>query len=425
MTNNHLPIDFLLKSPLYEYKIEEVLGQGAFGITYRATTTVEVEKTIRGPLGTISSKEKVSQPVAIKEFFMHDIVLRSGDGNSISETSKNPLVQNYARKFRKEAENLSHLHHPHIVQVLEVFDANNTTYYVMELIEGTSLEDYIVRKGGLSETETLRIAQQIGEALDYMHGRQLLHLDLKPKNVMLDHKGNVHLIDFGLSKHFNADGEPETSTTIGLGTPGYAPIEQADSNSNSFSATLDIYALGGTMYKMLTGKQPPRSSEVLDNGLPIEELRAKGVSEKTIAMVEKAMEPARRKRYQSIGEMFPSMKKAEAMPPSKEEMEEAPSTIIANPPEASIDEETKVIGKHPEAKEQRLSMDKKSYAVGMGIGQNLLNIGAKDIVVADFAQAISDLLEGRKIAIDYKEAQIIVNQYLNELERVNSFNQKA
>jgi len=71
-------------------------------------------------------------------------------------------------------------------------------------------------------------------------------------------------------------------------------------------------------------------------------------------------------------------------------------------------------------------MDKKSYAIGLGIGQNLLGMGAKDIVVADFAQAVSDLLEGRKPAIDHKEAQIIVNQYLNELqERVNSFNQKA
>lgn len=101
----------------------------------------------------------------------------------------------------------------------------------------------------------------------------MLHLDLKPANIMRKGNEDLVLIDFGLSKQFNSNGNPETSTKIGLGTPGYAPIEQANFRKEDYStlpATLDIYALGGTMFKMITGKNPTDASAILNDGFPYE-----------------------------------------------------------------------------------------------------------------------------------------------------------
>ena len=96
----------------------------------------------------------------------------------------------------------------------------------MEYIEGSSLDAYILEKGGLPEKEALQYVEEIGKALQYMHSQKMLHLDLKPKNIMRRTDNTLFLIDFGLSKQIDKNGEPESSTTIGLGTPGYAPLEQ-------------------------------------------------------------------------------------------------------------------------------------------------------------------------------------------------------
>lgn len=275
-----------------KYRIESVLGQGAFGITYLATAKLTVSEN----LGSMN----VSVKVAIKEFFMSDLNSRSADGSSVEQTNSS-LVKNYRQKFRREAENLSKLQHPNIVKVLEVFDENNTAYYAMEFIEGDTLDDYIKKKGRLPEAEALEITQEVCSALSYMHEHKMLHLDLKPKNIMRNSEGHIFLIDFGLAKQYTEDGEPESSTSLGLGTPGYAPIEQANyKKDGSFPVTLDIYALGASLYKMLTGKTPPDSSHILNDGLPLSQLKSAGVSEGTIAIVEKAMAPMRKERYQSV-----------------------------------------------------------------------------------------------------------------------------
>ena len=248
----HLQPGTLLKSPTTTYTIREVLGQGSFGVTYRASMPV----TVKGPLGDITT----SADVCIKEFFMQDFNTRRVDGTVTSTTDSN-LAKQYGIKFSREAVNLSHLNHDGIVRVLETFDTKGTHYYVMEYIEGETLDSYASRKGGIPEREALADAREIATALDYMHSRHMLHLDLKPKNVM--RRGNeahtLTLIDFGLSKQYEASGEPESSTTIGLGTPGYAPPEQGDADDGKdFQATLDIYALGATLFKLLTGETPPQ-----------------------------------------------------------------------------------------------------------------------------------------------------------------------
>lgn len=278
-----------------KYKIVKSLGQGSFGITYLAQTRI----SMNGQLG----KMDVNVNVTIKEFYMSDMNSRAADGYSVELTSST-LVKNYQVKFRREAENLAKLSHPNIVKVLEVFDENNTTYYVMEYIDGQNVDEHIKKNGKLTEQEALRITKATCSALSYMHGRKMLHLDLKPKNIMLNSEGQVFLIDFGLAKQYTEDGEPESSTSLGLGTPGYAPIEQAHyKQDGTFPVTLDIYALGASLYKMLTGKTPPDSSYVLNEGLSISGLKNAGVSDAVISIIEKAMAPLKKDRYQSVDSM--------------------------------------------------------------------------------------------------------------------------
>lgn len=295
--NASLHTGAIVKGNKFTYTIQSVLGQGSFGITYLAST----HAVISGPLGDIETEVKV----AIKEFFMKEFSSRRDDG-TITEMTDGSLVQNYARKFRKEAENLAKMSHPGIVKVLEVFEANNTCYYAMQYIAGGSLDAYVKSRGGLPEEEAVECIRQIGDAVKYMHDHKMLHLDLKPGNVMRSEDGKkMFLIDFGLSKQYSSNGEPESSTTIGLGTPGYAPIEQSNTDRDrDFAPTLDVYALGATFFKLLIGETPPKASDVLNEGLPLEKLRQKGVSQTRINAIEKAMEPRKGMRAKSIKEFL-------------------------------------------------------------------------------------------------------------------------
>ena len=286
-----------------KYRIEKVLGQGTFGITYLAT----MKTSIGGNLGNMETEINVT----IKEFYMRDVNGRNG--NEVTCSSKGGLFENYKTKFIKEARNLSKLDHPNIIKVLELFESNNTCYYVMEYCEKGSLDSKIIStKGkGLCEEETLRYAKQICEALRYMHSKKMLHLDLKPGNIVLNVKDDAVLIDFGLSKQFDENGDPDSTTTIGQGTPGYAPIEQSSYKGSGFPVTMDIYALGATIYKMLVGKSPETSSVLFNLGFPYDRLREKGISEELIQIISKAMEPKEKDRYRSVNEMLEDLEKIE------------------------------------------------------------------------------------------------------------------
>lgn len=283
-----LPSGTILQGTNYKYRIDGCLGSGAFGITYLATTE------IRGPLG------KIPVQVAIKEFFSRELSLRGEDG-VVKETSSDRLARRYAQSFQKESLNLSRLHHPGIVSVLEAFEANGTYYYSMEYITGGSLDNHIFSYGPMKEDEAIAMIRRIGEALSFMHDSKMLHLDLKPKNIVLRPDGNPVIIDFGLSKLYSGNGAAETSTTLGMGTPGYAPMEQSQAGTGRlFTPTLDVYALGATLYKMLVGVTPPTASEVFNDGLPISELQRRGVSNSTISAIELAMQPRPKKRPQTV-----------------------------------------------------------------------------------------------------------------------------
>lgn len=291
-----LPAGTILHGYEHTYKITRCLGSGSFGITYLAAVKME------GSLGTIEIH------VAVKEFFMAD---RNGrNGSVVTCSASDGLYEKYKRKFKNEALNLARLAHKNIVKVLELIEANNTVYYVMEYADGGSLDERIRSSASdrLDEATTLRYARQIAVALQYIHSHKMLHLDLKPSNVMLRSDGSAVLIDFGLAKQYDADGVAETSTTVGRGTAGYAPMEQADYHEGkAFAATMDIYAFGATMYKMLTGKTPPGASDIFNNGFPREALSEAvdgGLSRATAVLIERCMSPRKSDRYQNMGEII-------------------------------------------------------------------------------------------------------------------------
>lgn len=320
MTSTQLQPGTVIHGTHNDYRIERVLGQGSFGITYVANVR------LKGRLGAIES----TAMVAIKEFFLRDVSSRNG--LRVFSVSDSTLCSDYRRDFLREAQNLSRLDNDHIVKVLETIEENDTVYYVMEYLSGGNLDQHILSHGKLSCREALDIAIQIGEALKCMHAQHMLHLDLKPLNVMRGEDGHIVLIDFGLSKCFGADGQPESSTRIGQGTTGYAPIEQHSfKKADGFMPTLDIYALGATLFKMLTGSVPPEASVVLNEGLPVDELSSASVPPAVIALVERAMQPLRRMRHQTVGEFVDEAQRLLASAPSSVGRPAAPSADVPTP----------------------------------------------------------------------------------------------
>lgn len=311
-----LPKGTILHGKSFVYQIDNVLGQGSFGITYLASIK------INGALGSIDANVKVT----VKEFFMANFNGRQGC--TVTSGSQDGMYGYYKHKFTQEAINLSKLHHPNIVNVLEAFEENNTVYYAMEYIDGGSLDKKIEQNQKLSEKQCMELTKQIGSAVSFMHDNMMLHLDLKPSNIMLKQNGDAVLIDFGLSKQYTENGEPETLTKVGGGTPGYAPLEQISyRDGKGFPVTMDVYALGGTMYKMLTGVRPPEASDILEDGFPLHELTNRNVSEHTAVVIAKAMMPKRSERYQSVMDMINDLSSESPASHSSHQTRKEESTI--------------------------------------------------------------------------------------------------
>ena len=278
----------LLKGTDCTYAIVRVLGQGSFGITYLARTIV--------------ADDEIEQLLCIKEFFMRDVNGRSG--TNVTNSSREGLFSYYRHKFEQESEHLRKLRHQGIVMVTDAFNANGTSYYAMQYIDGPSLDSYIAARSRLTATQAVAIARQIGAALQFMHSRGMVHLDVKPANVMMAAGGTAVLVDFGLSKQYDSGGNPESSTTVGAGSPGYAPIEQATHREGQgVPVQMDVYALGATVFKMLTGHRPPEAADILNLGFPRGELVQCHIPKAVADVVQKAMEPQCSKRYKSVGEL--------------------------------------------------------------------------------------------------------------------------
>ena len=267
------------------YRIVRMLGSGGFGITY---------------LGTQTGLER---NIVIKEFFMTDYCLRDEYSNllTVPTVSNVEFVERFKDKFLKEALHIAQLKHPNIVNIIDVFEENGTAYYVMDFIEGGSLVEKVQREGSLPENVAKRYILQIADALNYIHQRYMNHLDVKPGNIMLSRNDNAILIDFGLSKQYDSQTGHQTSTTpVGI-SHGYAPMEQyKEGGVSEFSPETDIYSLGATLYYLLTGARPPVSQEINEDGLPLDQLKAKNISWPTISAIINAMKPRRKERTHDI-----------------------------------------------------------------------------------------------------------------------------
>ncbi|MBQ6063723.1 MAG: protein kinase [Prevotella sp.] len=253
-----------------KYTIKEKLGQGGFGITYLATTLAEVKGKVNGK----NKKMYAKAQVVVKEFFMSDYCKHGEDNQSVLVNSegKTELVEAYRNKFKKEAWKLAKMDHPNIVKVTDVIeDENNTSYYVMSFLVGGTLyklvrpDDKTVQP--LSEGKAVKYVKQIADALGYMHKRMMCHFDVTPNNIMLDDEGNAVLIDFGMATNYSKNGKKMSTVRVGE-TVGYAPLEQHTATLDTFSPQTDIYALGATLYFLLTGHSPNAATFDMEAVLP-------------------------------------------------------------------------------------------------------------------------------------------------------------
>ena len=191
------------------YKIQAILGQGGYGITYLAEQTT------------------LGRQVAIKEFFMKDYCGRAAGSPEVTlgtDGSREMLLR-YREKFKKEAATLARLNHPNIVRVIDMFEENNTYYYVMEYADGPSLSQIIKARVKLPTDEAFAMIRQVVDAVSYLHQKGLCHYDIKPANILTNSMGKAILADFGLAKQYDEQGEETSTTPVGK-SKGYAPPEQ-------------------------------------------------------------------------------------------------------------------------------------------------------------------------------------------------------
>lgn len=278
------------------YRIVRFLAAGGFGATYQAEHTA------------------LGHKVAIKELFISQICNRDRNTSEVTvgvETSRD-LFNKMRGKFINEARALSQLHHPYIVGVSDFFEENGTAYYVMEFVDGKSIGQIVKQRGPMKEDVAIRLIDKVAEALGYVHSQNRLHLDIKPDNIMVTADGTPKIIDFGISKSYDAESGKNATTLLGR-SPGYAPPEQQDGLVGDFLPATDIYSLGATLYHMLTGEHPV-PAPLLAAGTPLAPLPPE-ISPETRAAIAAAMTLNKHARPQRVTE-FMDILTGNAIPPA-------------------------------------------------------------------------------------------------------------
>ena len=402
-----------------KYRLTHVVGQGGFGITYKGVWYTEV----KGPLGTI----KTEVPICVKEYFFKDYCYRDPDSFAVkvhSETGR-ALFEKFKEKLIKEAKILSDVHHPHIVNVLEVFEENDTAYIAMEYISGNSLKYKMDKEGIMPEARVLRYMHQIGEALQFVHEKNILHLDIKPSNILIDQAGKARLIDFGVSKRYDIE-QQETSTTMLTLSKGFASIEQYDNEgTQSFSPCPDIYSLGATMYNLLTGKIPTESILRAARPLPSPRDLNPSISAKTEAAIIKAMEIVPADRFQSMSEMlaaldFPEVEEEEIKKDisSPEYFEEDETTILFTTrlPQSGKDEGDETVLNNvdipavPKKKKRKVTLISLLIIIFASIGSAVALLVQRSKAVSPVAEVLNSVPEGNNNPVSDSTVPVVIDE---------------
>ena len=265
------------------YTIEGVLGQGGFGITY---------------LGIDELHEK---KVAIKEFFPQGIVTRNieyQDTVTVTFVGEKDNYEKGKERFLKEARTMAKFSKDEgIVKALDFFEINNTAYIVMEYLEGITLKQYLRENQRIAPEDLIELLVPLIESLDEIHSQGMIHRDISPDNIMVLPDGRIKLMDFGAARDYTEFGEKSLSIVL---KPGYAPPEQYQTHGIQGPWT-DIYALCATMYKCITGENPPDAIErVMDDSLKkISEFGIVIPTQEEAAII-KGMSVSAQDRYQNI-----------------------------------------------------------------------------------------------------------------------------
>lgn len=273
------------------YVIQARLGQGGMGAVYRA------------------HDQTLNRAVAIKE--------RVPDPNASPQALAQARVQ-----FQREAQVLANLNHPNLPRVTDYFTFNGNEYLVMDFIEGQNLGDLVQQLGALPEVSVRAWADQLLDALAYIHARNIIHRDIKPQNLILTPDGRVVLVDFGLVKLLDPNDARTMAILRGMGTPEYAPLEQYAGGSGHTDARSDLYSLGATLYHLLTGKLPIEVHQRILNpaAQPAPRTLNSSISQQMEWLVLKAMEVYPQQRFQSATEMRQALTRpANALPPQPQE----------------------------------------------------------------------------------------------------------
>lgn len=269
---------------LGEYEIEGILGQGAFGITYLARDLM------------------LHRKYAIKEYYPREYAVRDSTLTVKAAGSKEDR-DTYAwglSRFLEEARILARFDDPNIIGVRRFFEANGTAYLVMDYCDGDSLDKIVKMNGPLDSAKLAKLVTPLLNGLSRVHASNFLHRDIKPANIFVRHDGSPVLLDFGAARQ---EVVSHSKSVTSLATPGYGAVEQYSTHGRQGPWT-DIYGLGATLYRVVTGDKPQDSpGRMLNDELVPAAVKAKGkYPEKVLQAIDSAMQVFPEKRPQSIEE---------------------------------------------------------------------------------------------------------------------------
>ena len=281
MTAPHFRNALPMQSMLLEYRVEQVLGAGGFGITYRALDT------------------NLDKDVAIKEYLPGELAMRAPDGNVVAQATSHESGYKWGLdRFLLEARTLAKFSHPHIVRVLRYFEANATAYMVMDYEKGDPLKTVLQLDPQPAEAKLKALVAPLLDGLAAVHATGFLHRDIKPDNIFIRANGSPVLIDFGAARQAMGG---ETRSLTAILTPGFAPLEQYSGEGKQGPWT-DLYAMAGVLYRAVADKNPPDAvSRIRGDSLAAGLASARGkYSEPFLRAIDWAMTLDETKRPQNV-----------------------------------------------------------------------------------------------------------------------------